>query len=224
MRRREKQDVVEAQLWAKVLEVCCEEHAGKLAQAETQAMKEATRWRRSEVHWADLAEGTQEGELSEAIQDHERETHSEARSEARDEEVFGGGRKDLGGIIRIEVGEQEPQTGWLSRRKWRGAGDGGTAKSGRARERRGKVRRKKNRTVGDTGDKEATRRTAQGQDQQGADESQEAARYEAVGGGATTMARTARTGGRREGAENEVQQQIPKEEEKVDRDVVQCQL
>ena len=93
MRRREKEDVVQAKLWAKVLEVCCEEHAEKLAQAESQAVKEASRGRRSEVHWADLDEGTQEGELNEAIQDHEREAHSEAR----DEEVFGGGCKDLGG-------------------------------------------------------------------------------------------------------------------------------
>ena len=40
--------LLKRQLWAKVPEVCCEEHAEKLAQAETQAMKEASRGRRSE--------------------------------------------------------------------------------------------------------------------------------------------------------------------------------
>ena len=69
--KRVKDDDVELQLRAKMLEVRCEEHPEKLAQEETRAMEDVTRGRR--VQWSDLAEKTQREEPGKSTQDRDRE-------------------------------------------------------------------------------------------------------------------------------------------------------
>ena len=67
--KRVKDNDVEVQLRARMLEVCCEERAERLAQEETRAMGEVTRGRR--VQWVDLTEETQGEEQSEMAQENQ---------------------------------------------------------------------------------------------------------------------------------------------------------